>query len=348
MLFANAPTPHCFFLLHQFGPALACAMQNPPVVGALHCPDVSRYVLFYGSKLVATAFRTARLFLALTILFAIPSQAQTTLAAKLRATRTSPLDLELAGDLANLPANSTRYLTREDLLSLPQTNLTATTDTNFTTPTKITGIALQELTLQLAAAPNSDLTIAICGDQYRANFPDAYINAHHPVLVLKINGQPPSGWPKDSEGHHADMGPYLISQPDFVPSFKILANPEEPQNPWGVIRLEFRDESTVFRPIAPPGPQAQDQQVQTGYRVAQQNCFRCHNMGNEGGQKAGRPWLVLSAWATAQPNYLAAYVHNPKQKNPNAQMPSFPEYDDATLRALIAYFQTFTTPREKP
>lgn len=323
-------------------------MQNPPVVGVQHRPARPRSARCDGSKLLATALRTARLFLALLILFPNPAHSQTTLAAKLRATRTSPLDLELAGDLANLPANSTRYLTREDLLSLPQTNLTTTTDTNFTTPTKITGIALEQLTRELAAAPNSDLTVAICGDQYRANFPDAYISAHHPVLVLEINGQPPSGWPQGSQGHNADLGPYLISQPDFVPSFKILANPEEPQNPWGVIRLEFRDESKVFSSIAPHGPQAQDQQVQAGYRVAQQNCFRCHNMGNQGGQKAGHPWLVLSAWATAQPNHLAAYVRNPKQNNPNAQMPGFPEYDDVTLRALIAYFQTFTTPREKP
>jgi cytochrome c2 len=70
-------------------------------------------------------------------------------------------------------------------------------------------------------------------------------------------------------------------------------------------------------------------------------------MGSEGGQKADRPWLVLAAWATTSPSYFAAYVHNPKEKNPDAQMPNLPEYDDATLRALIAYFQTFTA-REKP
>jgi mono/diheme cytochrome c family protein len=274
-----------------------------------------------------------------------PAQTTVTLVTKLHTTRMSPLDLEISGDLANVPSNGTRYVTREDLLALPQVTLTVTNDTNFTRPTKITGVSLEEVTRQLAAAPNSDLTIALCDDQYRANFPHAYINAHHPVLVLTIDGQPPSGWPKDSEGHNADMGPYLISQPDFIPSFKILATPEEPQNPWGVIRLEFRDEATVFNSIAPRGPHAQDPQVQAGLRIAQQNCFRCHNMGIEGGQKAGHPWLVLSAWATAQPSYLAAYVHNPKQKNPNAQMPSFPEYDDATLRALIAYFQTFTATR---
>jgi mono/diheme cytochrome c family protein len=303
----------------------------------------------HKSLFVAAAFRSARLFSLLAVLIAsqAPAQTFTTLHAKLRATRTSPLDLELAGDLANLPPNSTRYITREDLLALPQVNYTVTNDANFTGPTQISGVSLEELARQLAAAPASDLTVTICADQYRANYPRAYIAVHRPVLVLTINGQPPSGWPKDAEGHNLDMGPYLISDPNFTPSFKILGHSEEPQNPWGVVRLEFRDEAAVFGAIAPPGPQAQDPQVQAGYRLAQQNCFRCHNMGTEGGHKAGRPWLVLSAWATAQPNYFAAYIHNPKEKNPNARMPSFPDYDDATIRALIAYFQIFTA-REKP
>ncbi len=98
--------------------------------------------------------------------------------------------------------------------------------------------------------------------------------------------------------------------------------------------------------LAQPKPQVQD-----GYRIAQQNCFRCHNMGDEGGHKAGRPWLVLSAWATASPEYFAAYVRNPQASNPRAQMPGNPGYDDATVRALIAYFQTFSSPeqsQEKP
>jgi mono/diheme cytochrome c family protein len=264
-------------------------------------------------------------------------------------TRTSALDLEVAGDLAGLPANSARYVTREDLLTLPQVSFTANGDANFTSPTRISGVSLEELARQLAADPNADLMLAICDDQYRAYYSRTYIAAHHPVLALKINGQPPSGWPKDAEGHNRDIGPYLISQPDFTASFKILGYSEDPQIPWGVVRLEFRDEAKVFDTIAPRGPLAGDQQVQAGYGIAQQNCFRCHNMGVEGGQKAGHPWLVLSAWATAQPNYFAAYIHNPNEKNPNAQMPSFPEYDDATLRALIAYFRTFTaTTRENP
>jgi mono/diheme cytochrome c family protein len=275
-----------------------------------------------------------------------PCRAQS-LAAKLHTSRTSPLDLELGGDLANLPSNSTRYITREDLLALPQVNFTVVNDANFTGPTQVSGIPVEELGRRFAAAPDSDITLAICHDKYLASYPRAYIAAHHPVLVLRINGQPPSAWPKDSEGHDLDMGPYLISHANFTPSFQILSHFDEPQIPWGVVRLEFRDENAAFAAIAPRGPHAQDQQVQAGYRIAQQKCFRCHNMGSEGGQKADRPWLVLSTWATASSSYFAAYVHNPKEKNPNAQMPSMPEYDDATLRALIAYFQTFTGP-EKP
>ncbi len=287
------------------------------------------------------------LLIASLTLFAVQPPRAQSLATKLHTNRASPLDLELGGDLANLPPNSTRYITREDLLALPQAHFTAVNDANFTGPTQVSGISLEELVRRFAAAPDSDLTLAICEDKYLASYPRAYIAAHHPVLVLKINGLPPSSWPKDSEGHNLDMSPYLISHPDFAPSFKILSHSDEPQIPWGVVRLEFRDENAVFAAIAPRGPQAQDQQVQAGYRIAQQKCFHCHNMDSEGGQKAGRPWLVLSAWATASPSYFAAYVHNPKENNPNAQMPSLPEYDDATLRALIAYFQTFTM-RETP
>ena len=269
------------------------------------------------------------------------------LAAKLHSTRTSPLDLELAGNLAGLPPGTTRYITRDDLLALPHVSYTVTGDTNFTGPTQVSGVTLEELTRRLSAAPDSDLVVALCDDRYRANYPRAYVAAHQPLLVLKINGQPPSNWPKDAEGHNLDMGPYLISHPHFTPSFTILSHAEEPQIPWGVVRLEFRDEKIVFGAIAPRGPRALETNVQAGYRIAQQNCFRCHNMGGEGGQKAGRPWLVLSAWATASPDYFTAYVRNPKVKNPHAEMPANSAYDDATIRALTVYFQTFSA-REKP
>lgn len=258
-----------------------------------------------------------------------------------RTTRSSPLDLELGGDLAGVPAGSTRYLRREELLRLPQVTYTVTDDANFKGAPQVSGVLLEDLTAKLSAEPKSDMAIALCSDLYRANYPDTYIAAHHPLLVLNINGQPPSEWRKDPDGQGFDMGPYLISHAKFVPAFQILSHSDEPQIPWGVIRLEFRNEAKTFAVIAPRGAQAKLKQVQDGYRIAGQNCFRCHNNGSEGGQKAGHPWQVLSAWAVASPEYFAAYVRDPKSKNPHSQMQGNPNYDDATLQSLIAYFRTF-------
>jgi mono/diheme cytochrome c family protein len=260
----------------------------------------------------------------------------------LRETRSSPLDLEIAGNLAGLPAGSVRYLTREELLALPQVSFTAVGDTNFEGPTKISGVALEELARRFAAAPGSDLIDAICVDKYRAYYPRAYVEAHHPALVLEIDGKPPAGWPKYGEGAGMDMGPFMISHPKFAPAFTVRSHAEEAQIPWGVVRIEFRDEKEVFGAIAPRGPQASDAAVQDGYRIAEQNCVRCHNLGGEGGQKSGLPWTVLAAFASGSPDFFAAYVRDPKAKNPKTQMPGRPDYDDATIHALTEYFRTFS------
>jgi mono/diheme cytochrome c family protein len=266
--------------------------------------------------------------------------AQKPLYARLGWKRGAPSDLEIGGDVLGTPAKSARYATREQLLALPQVSYTVTNDANFSGPTQISGVALDELLKALTENPESELAVAVCSDKYETHYPRAYVAAHRPVLVLKINGKDPAEWPKSPEG--ADMGPYLISSPDFKPSFKVLSHEDEPQIPWGVVRLEIQSEAAVFDPIRPRGASADSREVQDGYRIAQQNCFRCHNSGDEGGMKAQRPWTVLSTWATASPEYFAGYIHDPKSKNSKAQMPGFTNYDAATLNALTKYFQTFT------
>jgi mono/diheme cytochrome c family protein len=261
---------------------------------------------------------------------------------ELRTGRASLFDLELAGDIAGLAPGATRFLTRDDLLALPQVSYPVTDDDNFTGPTQISGVLLEELARKLSANPESDMVVAICGDQYHANYTHDYVAKHHPFLALKINGNPPSAWPKDRETHAYDMGPYLISHAKFTPAFKIFSYADSAQIPWGVVRLEFRNEKAVFGAIAPRGPQSNNELVQAGYRIAQQNCFRCHNMGDEGGTKARHPWPVLSAWASVSPEYFSDYVRNPQSKNPKAQMPGNPGYDSATTGALVAYFRTFS------
>jgi hypothetical protein len=52
--------------------------------------------------------------------------------AKLRAARQSSFDLEIGGELAGLQPGATRYIMREDLLTLPQVTYIVTDDSNFT------------------------------------------------------------------------------------------------------------------------------------------------------------------------------------------------------------------------
>ena len=261
----------------------------------------------------------------------------------LDAKRESPLDLELGGDLFGLPSNSVRYITRKELLVLPQTAYTVSDDPNFSKPTKVSGVLLADLITRAAANPKSDIAVALCSDKYRANYPRDYLAAHQPLLVLEIDGQPPAGWPKDAESRTMAMGPYLISHPKFFPGSAAAHGEEETQVPWGVVRIDFRDEHQIFARIEPRGPNANNPQVRTGHQIAKQNCFRCHNSGPEGGQKSGVAWTILATLATSAPDHFVAYVRNPQAQDPQAQMPPNPDFDDETLGALTAYFQTFSS-----
>jgi mono/diheme cytochrome c family protein len=262
---------------------------------------------------------------------------------KLRTQRTSADDLEIGGELAGVPAGETRFLRVEDLLALPQVRFTVTHDTNFKGRTEVRGVALAELGRGVAA-PGADFVVAICSDKYQANYPHEYMVRHKPVLVLEVDGKPAAQWPKDP-AHGVDMGPYMISHPRFVRGPKILSASEEPQIPWGVVRLDFHEEKTVFGAITPRGPKATDPALQAGYKIARENCFRCHNMGDQGGQKSGLSWQILAAFATGAPAKFEAYVRDPASQNPRTQMPAQPEYDDETMRALTAYFATFAHPQ---
>jgi hypothetical protein len=257
----------------------------------------------------------------------------------LHAERSSAGDLEVGGDLAGLPPGATRYIRYEDLLRLPQETYTVSDDSNLPAKTEITGAALETLARLLGEGSADTLVVAICDDQYRANYPHDYVAAHHPLLVLRINGKPHDQWPPLKEGGSAR--PYLISHPFFKPAFKVLSHEDEPQIPYGIVRIELHRESVVFGAIRPPGKWAPDSPVDQGYVIARQDCFRCHNMGAEGGTKAGRSWLKLAAGAVQDGQRFRQTIRNPASVNPKATMPAHTDYDDATLDALTAYFKTF-------
>ncbi len=285
--------------------------------------------------------RIATAMVAVCFLFFLPhaSSGDNVVKPTLHLARQAETDLEVGGDLAGVPSGDTRFIAYKDLLALPQVSYTVSDDTNFAGKTAISGVALAELGKLLSAGGGEELVVAICYDGYRANYPSAYLAAHRPLLVLKINGKTEANWPMSEYG--GSLGPYLISHPAFTPSFKVLSHTDEAQIPFGVTRIEFRPEQTVLGLIAPRARYTSDSPVMQGYRIAQQNCFRCHNMGAEGGQMAGRSWQVLGMWAATEPKYFARYVKNPKSIDSKNRMPGFPNYDAATIEALRQYFATF-------
>jgi len=259
------------------------------------------------------------------------------------ASRQAPGDLEIGGELAGYPAGTVRYVRYEDLLKLPQETYTISDDTNLGPNTEISGIALSSLASMVGEESHSDLIVAICYDRYRSNYPADYLAAHHPILVLTINGKLRDQWPKSEDG--GPLGPYLISHPAFHPSFTVLSHKDEAQIPFGVIRLDFRTESVVMGTIEPQGNWAKDSPVWQGYRIASQDCYRCHGLYGEGGERASRSWLVLAAWAATDETRFKQYIREPTQIQPCAKMPAHSTYDDQTLAALTAYFATFAPVR---
>src|SRR5215813_10735196 len=72
--------------------------------------------------------------------------AQKPLYARLAWQRTSPSDLELDGDIPGATREqSKRYITRDQLLAMPQVSFTVTNDTNLSGPTEISGVPLDQL-----------------------------------------------------------------------------------------------------------------------------------------------------------------------------------------------------------
>jgi mono/diheme cytochrome c family protein len=255
----------------------------------------------------------------------------------LHRTRASASDMEIGGALAGVAKGQTRFARYSDLLTLPLETYTVTDDTNFGKTVRITGVSLAGLPRWLGAAPGAGMVIAVCDDAYAAHYPAAYLRAHHPVLVLRVNGKDPAHWPVGVDG--VPMGPYMVSHAHYTPSFRVLAHDDEAQVPWGVVRLEFRNEQQVYAPIE---PRLRSPLVDQGYTIARQSCFRCHSNGGEGGLKSNRSWGVVARRAQNDPAWFDAYVRDPKKINAASQMAASPQYDDATLRALRAYFAEFT------
>jgi mono/diheme cytochrome c family protein len=257
--------------------------------------------------------------------------------------RSAPSDLEIVGATADNAPGTVRYVSYQRLLALPQVTVPVRGDENFTEipqeKLSVTGVYLDVLKQALGVLPDSDLVTALCSDGYRDDYTREYIQTHRPIFALKINGLPVETWV--AQTHNEDPGAYFITHSSFTPSYNVLSFQEMSKIPTMVTRLEFGTAQPVYNAIAPHGKNALDSQVMDGFRIAQNHCYRCHNMGSYGGTKAGKTWQTLANYAATSPVAFERYIRNPKSINPKSPMPSNPRFDEPTAKALQAYFQTF-------
>jgi hypothetical protein len=260
--------------------------------------------------------------------------------------RAAASDLEITGMAADIAPGKVRYVSYEQLLTLPQTTVTVKGDENFRElPAQqkltVTGVYLDVLQKSLGALPDSDLLTALCSDGYRASYSREYVKTHRPILALKINGIPVETWV--ARTHNDDPGAYFITHQNFTPSFSVLSFKEIPKVPAKVIRLEFGTTQQTYDAISPHQKDASNPQVIEGFRIAEQHCYRCHNMGSYGGTKARKSWQTLGTFAASSPSTFERYLRDPKSVDPKSTMSCDPQLDETAAKALRVYFQTFST-----
>ncbi|MFT4111717.1 hypothetical protein [Silvibacterium sp.] len=263
---------------------------------------------------------------------------------ELRQAANSPADLKVDGVLPAVPPGAVRFVRRSDLEQLPMVSYHVTDDANFPKPVDIRGVPLDTLLHALGISGGGIIVAAVCDDAYEAHYSDTYRAAHHPILVTQVNGREIHGGGRSSDD--GAYGPYLVSHASFHPSYRVLGHDEEAQIPNGVVELRILREKDVLAAIAPRGHEAPGSEIEQGYRLASQYCFRCHNAGEYGGHKANVPWSQIANEAARDPKSFIRWVKNPQAVDATAEMPASTDYSDAMLHAVTAYFQTFAAPAQ--
>ncbi len=250
--------------------------------------------------------------------------------------RSTEGDLEVVGEFSGGRTNG--FIARAQLLALPMVTATNQHDIELQRRLVYTGIPLDDLFGQLPLAPGIDVVTAVCRDKYAAVYPKDYRQRHQPLLVLKLDGKDYADWPSAPSG--ARMAPFYISYGHFeaAPEFTAAGVEEEARIPFAVITLRFsRFADTLGRLQVANANGA----ILDGETIALRQCLACHFSGSTGGRLSGKPWLVLAAWARAEPDLFQKYVRNPRQVEPTSRMPGFPNYQPPALSSLQKYFSAY-------
>jgi mono/diheme cytochrome c family protein len=254
-------------------------------------------------------------------------------------TQQDPLDLEIITlDSQGNPTKSV-YYSYDQLLTLPAVTVKTDHDPYTNSPAIYSGIYISDLFEAFGADASFDVIGANCSDGGKQYYDRDYVAKHRPILLLKLDGKPPSDWP--STEHGSWLGPYCIVHESFSPAETVYGYSEEPRLAPAVVSLELTGFSQSLGRFRPKESRV-DPEVAKGEKIAVGGCISCHRCGNAGGHRAGSSWEVLTERAVASKDYFRKYVTDPHSMNPTSGMPPHPTFDDNTFKALEAYFKAMT------
>jgi mono/diheme cytochrome c family protein len=256
---------------------------------------------------------------------------------RLSKTRQAPTDLEISG-LAETSGRPV-FISHAELMKLDAISLTVKQDAELKRDAQYVGLPFATLLKSLPVRKGADTVFAYAHDAYMGYFTPDYIERHQPFLALMLDGKPPEQWPPS--GYNTPLGPYMVSHPDFKPADSVVGQPESPQIPFGVVRLQFATAAATVDRLKVNAALTNDVMA-AGQKLALRNCLACHHHDDFGGTKAQRPWIILATWAKADAGYFRRYVRNPQGVNPASKMPGFKDWSDETIEAVRSYFAAFT------
>ncbi|MEM1436769.1 MAG: cytochrome c [Pseudomonadota bacterium] len=275
--------------------------------------------------------------LALMVLLAGFPETPTVLASDAADPRHVSDTLELVGDFAMLDGPAAALpLTRTELAALPGYVEISARLVPHEPDVTLGVLPLSALLTAFPLAPHADGLVLETLNRWESFLTVEHLREHDSQLLLYYAGEAPSSgsWPAWG-GDVEPLAPFYVFDADQpIPSF-----PGSPA--FGMIAAtqitRIRATSVEHRYGAILKLELSEV-ARAGRRLFLQRCNTCHRgLGGAGGNSSARPFAVLTALATYNPDYFRRLVADPKQVYPETSMPAHPDFADEEFAALIAF-----------
>lgn len=154
-----------------------------------------------------------------------------------------------------------------------------------------------------------------------------------------------------AEGQPTAFTPIDRRQVDPAPFYMVWTGPDQgdPHDtpwPYQLARIEIAPFTEAFPATVPTGLGAADPGWR-GYALFQASCASCHAINGQGGKIGPDLNVPKSIVEYRRVEVIRDYIRNP-QATRYTSMPAHPDFSEADLDALIAYFRAMRARKQDP